>query len=226
VIQRITVVALAAFAVLIFALVHAQESHQPASIPEALIGLRSRDIETFAVSCETFKSIYSESVDELLRIAKDPDQAGDEARVRKAIETLAALKYDKAIPLCVQRVDYVQALVVDFGHDPILKNRPFARALADYGQHGVDAVLEFLVDGNTTRESEHRLALFAHILSAAYVLDRQHETLQDYTIRYGRGKSTPSLEKVLQYLRLDPSELARIIDTRRDGKTARQNSEK
>jgi hypothetical protein len=213
--QRLTAVALAAVLVLILAFVHAQEPHQPASVPEALHGMRSRDIATFAVSCETFKNLYSDSVDGLLRIAKGPDEPGDEARIRKAIETLAALHYVPAIQLCIQRVDYIHDIPFASESDPILEDMPFARALADFGRPGVDAVLEYLIHGNAERESELRLLLFAFVLQAGYLADRQHESLQDYTIRYSRGRSSPSLERLLHYLRLDQSELARIIEKQR-----------
>jgi hypothetical protein len=217
--QRMTPVGLVAVLVLILAMVHAQEPNRLANVPEALRGLRSRDMATFAVSCETFKNIHSDSLDGLLHIAQGPAEAGDELRVRKAIETLAALNYDKAIPLCIKRVDYVHAMPIASESDPILKDLPFARSLADFGRPGVDAVLEYLTHGNTEGESEERLLLFAFVLQGGYLLDRQYETLEDYTIRYSRGRSSPRLERLLQYLRLDPSELAMIIEKRpRDGK--------
>jgi hypothetical protein len=192
--------------------VHSQEPSRIQTASDALRGLRSQDERDFFDSCETIANVYSASVEALLKVVNDRQQDQHSTRVRKALVALTRLSCEQAIPACIKQVDYEHRTNIAFEHDPILEDRPFARALADFGKPGIDTILDYLAVGDSDGESPQRLALFAYVIQAAYeTVPARNRTAYEYAIRYRGDSRRKSLDVVIKHLQEGPEKTRRSI---------------
>jgi hypothetical protein len=118
-----------------------------------------------------------------------------------------------------KRFRYVSGLSILFitlvsrsGTIPILEDRPFARALADFGKPGIDTVIDYLEVGDSDKESRERLALFAYVVKAAFELvPVKRGTAHDYVRRYRGDQPSKALDTLIKYLQMDYAELSKLI---------------
>jgi hypothetical protein len=180
-------------------------------------GLDSKDLATFRESCGIISNLHASYVQRLLEIASSREDGRDEAfRIRFAVETLAYMKCLQVIPLCISRLDFVNRTGYVSDSDPFLHDLPFARCLADLGKPSVDTVLDCLAYGKWEKESELRLALYAYVLQAGFTNERlKGRTLIDYAKSYKGPRTTMNLDKVIELLQLNPSDLGKMIEQKR-----------